>query len=61
MKNKVQEAIKTLDEVMEAGWATGVCWQDGRPFHGACSLRLNVALPTAKLEEALHRLDAVLK
>lgn len=48
---------KTLDELLAAGWDVGVGWQDGRPFHGACNIRLNLALPAARLEEALDRLD----
>lgn len=48
---------KTLDELLNAGWQVGVIWQDGRPFYGSCHIRVNVALPLARLEEALRRLD----
>ncbi|WP_418969003.1 MalY/PatB family protein [Alloscardovia omnicolens] len=47
---------KSIDELLEAGWRVGVGWQDGRPFHGDCHIRMNVALPSALLEEALGRL-----
>lgn len=47
---------QTIDEVQHAGVAVGVIWQDGRPFHGPCGIRMNLALPNAKLREALERL-----
>ena len=48
---------KTIDELQEAGVAVGVIWQDGRPFHHPCSIRLNLALPRSLVEEAFERLD----
>ncbi len=48
---------KTLDELLKAGVKVGVIWQDGRPFHGACSIRMNLALPTHVVQEAFDRLD----
>ena len=45
-----------LESVLEQGWDVGVAWQDGRPFHGACHIRLNLALPNAVVNEALERL-----
>ena len=48
---------KTLDELLCAGVAVGVIWQDGRPFYGACSIRMNLALPCSLVEEAFARLD----
>ena len=48
---------KTLDELLLAGAEVGVMWQDGRPFHGTCSIRVNLALPKSRVEEAMHRLD----
>lgn len=47
---------RTLDEVLQAGWDVGVGWQDGRPFHGPCHIRMNLALPTGDVEEAFTRL-----
>jgi cysteine-S-conjugate beta-lyase len=47
---------KTLDEVLQAGWDVGVAWQDGRPFHGPCHIRMNVALPLSRVQEAADRL-----
>ena len=46
----------TIDEVIRRGWEVGVAWQDGRPFHGPCHIRMNLALPTARVEEAFRRL-----
>jgi cysteine-S-conjugate beta-lyase len=48
---------KTIDELEKAGWKVGVAWQDGRMFHGPCSIRLNLALPLSRVKEALARLD----
>ena len=48
---------KTIGEVRDAGWNVGVIWQDGRPFHGACHLRVNLALPLSRVQEAMERLD----
>ena len=48
---------KTIDQVLKAGWDVGVAWQDGRMFHGKCCIRLNLALPTARVREAFERMD----
>ncbi|MDD6684924.1 MAG: aspartate aminotransferase, partial [Lachnospiraceae bacterium] len=47
---------KTIGQVIRAGWDVGVCWQDGRAFGGAHHIRMNVALPLSKVEEALERI-----
>ena len=47
---------KTLDDVLKAGWDVGVGWQDGRAFHGSCHIRMNLALPRSRVEEAFARL-----
>ena len=43
--------------VLKAGQEVGVLWQDGRPFHGETHIRLNLALPTSRMNEAFERLD----
>lgn len=48
---------KTLDELLKAGWDVGVVWQDGRPFHGQTHIRMNLALPLSRVQEAFDRLD----
>lgn len=48
---------KTIDEVLRAGWDVGVAWQDGRMFHGVCAIRMNLALPLSRVQEAFRRLD----
>lgn len=48
---------KTLDDLLCAGVGVGVVWQDGRPFHGECAIRMNLAVPTAVVKEAFDRLD----
>lgn len=48
---------KTIDELQRAGVEVGVIWQDGRPFHGPCHIRMNLALPLSRVKEAFERLD----
>lgn len=45
-----------IGHILKAGWDVGVAWQDGRPFHGKYSIRMNLALPFAKVKEAFDRL-----
>ena len=47
---------KPLDELLQKCWEVGVGLQDGRPFHGACHMRINTAVPTSRIEEAIDRL-----
>ena len=48
---------RTIDQLQAAGVEVGVLWQDGRAFHGPCHIRMNLALPRARVEEAFRRLD----
>lgn len=48
---------KTLDEVEKACWDVGVIIQDGRKFHGPCHIRMNLALPLSRVQEAMERLQ----
>lgn len=48
---------KMIDELQRAGVEVGVIWQDGRPFHGPCHIRMNLALPFSRVQEAFERLD----
>lgn len=48
---------KTIDELQRAGVEVGVIWQDGRPFHGPCHIRMNLALPFSRVQEAFERLE----
>ena len=48
---------KTIQELQKAGWDVGVAWQDGRAFHGPCHIRMNLASPLSRIQEAFHRLD----
>ena len=48
---------KTIDEVLKACHDVGVAVQDGRQFHGNCHLRMNLALPLSRVQEAMDRLD----
>ena len=47
---------QTIEELQRAGMEVGVIWQDGRPFHGACHIRMNLALPHSRVKEAFERL-----
>jgi len=48
---------KSLDELLKAGWDVGVAWQDGRKFHGPCHIRMNLALPLSRIQEAFDRIN----
>ena len=48
---------KTIGQLLQAGWDVGVAWQDGRPFHGPCHIRMNLALPLSRVQEAMARLE----
>ena len=48
---------KTIEEVEKALWDVGVAVQDGRMFHGPCHLRMNLASPRSRIEEAFRRMD----
>ena len=52
---------KTIEEVYRAGVYEGVIWQRGEIFHGKNCIRMNLALPYSKLEEACDRLRRALK
>lgn len=48
---------KSIDGLQRAGAECGVIWQDGRPFGGMYSIRMNLALPHSLVVEAMDRLD----
>jgi len=48
---------KTLDEVLKACHDVGAVVQDGRAFHGPCHIRMNLALPLSRVQEAFRRMD----
>ena len=47
----------TLPELLKKAWDVGVAWQDGRKFVWKDAMRLNLALPRTRLEEAMRRLS----
>lgn len=47
---------KDIDDVLHACWDVGVAVQDGRMFHGQCHIRMNLALPLSRIQEAFDRL-----
>lgn len=48
---------KAHTELMAMGLEHGVLWQDGAAFNGPTCIRMNLALPKSRLEEAFKRLD----
>ena len=48
---------RDFEEILHAGWDVGVGWQDGRAFQGPCHIRMNLALPFDRVQEAFNRLD----
>jgi len=48
---------KTIDELLHAGYDVGIAWQDGRLFCNPCHIRMNLALPLARVQETFDRLD----
>ena len=52
-----QEHGVSIDALERRGARVGVAWQDGRMFGGPCHIRMNLALPRDRVEEALSRLE----
>ena len=48
---------KTLQELEDLCWNCGTALQDGKMFNGSCHLRINLALPLSRVQEAMDRLD----
>ena len=48
---------RDIEWLEKAGWDVGVAWQDGRMFNGPCHIRMNLALPLSRVQEAFKRLD----
>lgn len=48
---------KSIQDVEKACWAVGAAVQDGVMFHGPCHLRINLASPRARIEEAFRRMN----
>lgn len=51
-----EEHGMSIEALLKAGWDVGVAWQDGRMFVHPCSIRMNLALPLARVKEAFARL-----
>jgi cystathionine beta-lyase len=47
----------TQKALLQKGWDVGVGWQDGALFEAPTSIRLNLASPTHRVEEAFKRMD----
>ena len=53
----LEEHGRDIAWLQKAGWNVGVGWQDGRPFHGPNAIRMNLAVPFSRVQEAFDRLD----
>ena len=53
----LQKHAMDLDTLLRKGIEVGILWQDGRPFQKENTIRMNLALPTKKVEEAFKRLQ----
>ena len=47
----------TIEQLLQSGWDVGVAWQSGVMFRGPCHIRMNLALPLSRVQEAFRRLD----
>ena len=52
-----EEHGKSVKALQKAGWDVGVAWQDGEQFFGKNCIRMNLALPFSRVQEAFERLD----
>lgn len=53
----LEEHGKDIEELIRAGISVGVIWQDGRQFRQPDTIRMNLALPKSRVEEAFRRLE----
>ena len=47
----------SMDDLQKLGNDYGIAWQDGRNFGGDYTIRMNLASPLSRIEEAFNRLD----
>ena len=45
-----------MDTLLHKGWEYGVYWQSGKAFNDDYAIRMNLALPLSRVEEAFRRL-----
>lgn len=55
-KQYCMKTHKSLQDILSAGWAVGIGWQDGRPFRGMTHIRVNIALPYNRVKDAFQRM-----
>ena len=48
---------RSIHDLEKAGWRVGVAWQDGEMFLQPETIRMNLALPFSRVQEAIDRLD----
>ena len=52
-----REHGKTVDDLLDTAYSYGVIYQDGRRFLIPDTIRMNLALPLSRVQEAFARLD----
>ena len=57
-RNDIGDSALTecFEQLLHKGWDVGVGWQDGRPFGISSTIRMNLALPLSRVQEAMDRL-----
>ena len=57
-RNDIGDSALTecFEQLLHKGWDVGVGWQDGRPFGTSSTIRMNLALPLSRVQEAMDRL-----
>ena len=53
----LEEHGLTIGELLKKGYEVGVDWQDGERFFMKNAIRMNLALPLSRVQEAFDRLD----
>lgn len=55
-KDYCQKHNQSIEDILQKGWDVGIGWQDGRMFYGPTHIRINLALPYTKVQEAFDRM-----
>ena len=56
-KEWLNEHDMDLNTLIHLGWEVGVMWQDGSQFLDPYAIRMNLALPFDRVQEAFERLN----
>lgn len=56
-KDYLEKTGMSLDELVQKGWDYEVAWANGKIYNGLTNIRLNLALPFERVEEACRRME----